>query len=169
MKRPGDTGFTYLDTATGATTYLDTAADPGTESAYLLRAVDDAGNVSADSATVTATRPHKVAPVPGADAVVDPDGDGDFTSVQAALTALGAGTAAPRVVPPRRHQGGALPELDLRHHDVLLEGLLLPRVRQHRRRLRRLGHRGPSPALTAEEAASYEKADYLGDWTPDLG
>ncbi|WP_229914391.1 hypothetical protein [Streptomyces capitiformicae] len=25
------------------------------------------------------------------------------------------------------------------------------------------------PQLTAEEAASYEKADYLGDWTPDLG
>ncbi|UUU32230.1 pectinesterase family protein [Streptomyces sp. CA-210063] len=99
VRRPGQSDFAYLDTATGVTTYTDTAAAPGTESAYLLRAVDEAGNVSAGSATVAATRPHKVAPVPGADAVVDPDGDGDFTSVQAALNALGAGTAAdPKVI-----------------------------------------------------------------------
>lgn len=100
VRRPGTADFVYLDTVTGAATtgYLDTAAEPGTESAYFLRAVDEAGNVSADSATVSATRPHKVAPVPGADAVVDAEGHGDFTSVQAALNALGAGTAADPVV-----------------------------------------------------------------------
>ncbi|UUU28136.1 pectinesterase family protein [Streptomyces sp. DSM 40750] len=101
VRRPGAAAFAYLDSVTGGATtgYLDTTAAPGTDSAYLLRAVDEAGNVSADSATVSTTRPHKVAPVPGADAVVDPDGDGDYTSVQAALDALGAGTAAdPRVI-----------------------------------------------------------------------
>ncbi|WP_326579864.1 pectinesterase family protein [Streptomyces sp. NBC_00481] len=101
VRRPGATTFAYLDSATGGATtgHLDTSATPGTESAYLLRAVDEAGNVSADSAPASATRPHKVAPVPGADAVVDADGDGDHTSVQAALDALGAGTAAdPKVI-----------------------------------------------------------------------
>ncbi|WP_449342144.1 pectinesterase family protein, partial [Streptomyces aurantiogriseus] len=98
VRRPGSEDFVYLNTVQGATTYLDTAAEPGTGSQYLLRAVDDTGNLSGESEVAYALRPHKVQPVPGADAVVDAEGDGDHTSVQAALDALGAGTSANPVI-----------------------------------------------------------------------
>ncbi len=77
-------------------TYLDKAVSNGTTYAYLVVALDRAGNASPVSATVTAT--PKVKPLV-ADLTVAADGSGDYTSLQAALAAVPAGTAAaPTVV-----------------------------------------------------------------------
>ncbi|MFD1715376.1 pectinesterase family protein [Amnibacterium flavum] len=77
-------------------TYLDKGLVNGTVHHYLVVAVDRAGNASAPSITVDAT--PNVAPLV-ADLTVAQDGSGDYTSVQAALTAIQPGTAAkPKVI-----------------------------------------------------------------------
>jgi pectin methylesterase-like acyl-CoA thioesterase len=74
------------------TSYTDKAAANGTAYGYVLTAVDKAGNESVASTTTTAT-PVGV-PLPAHDILVAADGTGQYTSVQAALTAAPAGTAA---------------------------------------------------------------------------
>ncbi|WP_133765523.1 pectinesterase family protein [Amnibacterium kyonggiense] len=76
--------------------YTDAGLVNGTEYHYLLVAVDTAGRSSAPSDAVSATAAVK--PLV-ADVTVAKDGSGDFTTVQAALNAVPAGTAAsPKVV-----------------------------------------------------------------------
>ncbi|MCZ2835966.1 pectinesterase family protein [Modestobacter sp. VKM Ac-2985] len=76
--------------------YRDTAVSPGVEYSYLVTAVDTTGNVSAASAPATLTTGGT--PLPDHDLLVAQDGSGDFTTVQAAVDAAGAGTAADPVV-----------------------------------------------------------------------
>lgn len=79
-----------------AATYRDRTPVNGTQYAYVITAVDRAGNESPASNTVTAT-PVGV-PLPPHDLLVAPDGSGDYTTVQAALDAAPAGTASDATV-----------------------------------------------------------------------
>jgi pectin methylesterase-like acyl-CoA thioesterase len=79
------------------TTFTDRAAANGTTYTYVVTALDKAGNESAASAATTGT-PLGV-PLPAHDILVAADGTGQYTTVQAALAAAPAGTAAkPTVV-----------------------------------------------------------------------
>jgi pectin methylesterase-like acyl-CoA thioesterase len=74
------------------TSYTDKTAANGTAYSYVLTAVDKAGNESVASTSATAT-PVGV-PLPAHDILVAADGTGQYTTVQAALDAAPAGTAA---------------------------------------------------------------------------
>ncbi|WP_337062108.1 pectinesterase family protein [Kineococcus sp. G2] len=80
--------------ATGVTepTYTDRTAANGPTYRYVVTAVDRSSNESPASTPVTAT-PIGV-PLPAHDVLVAADGTGQYTSVQAALAAAPAGTAA---------------------------------------------------------------------------
>ncbi|GAA0510515.1 hypothetical protein Ade02nite_46150 [Paractinoplanes deccanensis] len=71
--------------------YTDKAVTNGTAYTYTVVAVDAAGNAAAASVAVTAT-PNPVPLV--ADLTVAADGSGDYTTLQAAVNAAPAGTAA---------------------------------------------------------------------------
>ncbi|SDU88480.1 Pectin methylesterase [Microlunatus sagamiharensis] len=72
-------------------TFADKGVVNGTAYAYTVVAVDAAGHPSAAAAPVTVTpNPQPLV----ADLTVAKDGSGDYTSLQAALTAANAGTAA---------------------------------------------------------------------------
>jgi pectin methylesterase-like acyl-CoA thioesterase len=81
-------------TATPVTTpaWTDRTAANGTAYTYVVTAVDKAGNQSVASVSVAGT-PVGV-PLPAHDILVAADGSGQYTSVQAAITAAKAGTAA---------------------------------------------------------------------------
>jgi pectin methylesterase-like acyl-CoA thioesterase len=75
-----------------ASAFTDRTAANGTAYTYVVTAVDRAGNESEASAPTTAT-PVGV-PLPAHDVLVAADGSGQYTSVQAAVAAAPAGTAA---------------------------------------------------------------------------
>ena len=85
------TGANLITTATG-TTYTDRTAANGPTYRYVVTAVDRAGNESPASSSVTA-EPIGV-PLPAHDILVAADGTGQYDSVQAAVNAAPAGTAA---------------------------------------------------------------------------
>ncbi len=77
--------------------YLDRAAVAGTAMHYVVTAVDTTGNESVVSATASATALE--ATLPPHDVLVDASGAGDYTTIQAAVSAVGNGTAAdPKVI-----------------------------------------------------------------------
>jgi pectin methylesterase-like acyl-CoA thioesterase len=79
------------DLLTG-TSHTDRTAANDTSYSYVLTAVDKAGNESPASAPATAD--PAALPLPAHDILVAADGSGDYTTVQAAIAAAPAGTAA---------------------------------------------------------------------------
>ncbi|MGY1681907.1 pectinesterase family protein [Geodermatophilus sp. SYSU D01176] len=84
------------DVLVTGTTFTDDGAAAGTEYAYVVTALDTAGNESVASSPVAVTPTGVV--LPAHDVLVAQDGSGDFTTVAAALAAAGSGTAADPVV-----------------------------------------------------------------------
>lgn len=74
------------------TGYVDKGLTPGTTYHYAVTAFDATGNESALSTTASATPTGVV--LPAHDLVVAADGSGNYTTVQAAINAATAGTAA---------------------------------------------------------------------------
>ncbi|WP_432535058.1 pectinesterase family protein [Kineococcus arenarius] len=86
------TAANRIATGVTGTTYTDRTAANGSTYRYVVTAVDTSSNESPASAPVTAA-PVGV-PLPAHDVLVAADGTGQYTSVQAALDAAPAGTAA---------------------------------------------------------------------------
>ncbi|GAA4983500.1 pectinesterase family protein [Kineococcus glutinatus] len=86
------TAANQVATALTGTSFTDRTAANGTTYRYVVTAVDRTGNESPASAVVTAA-PVGVA-LPAHDVLVAADGSGQYTTVQAALDAVKAGTAA---------------------------------------------------------------------------
>jgi len=93
----GNEGFTPITTTPLTTSdYRDSAVTAGTEYRYRVTASDTAGNVSAESAEAAATPTGAV--LPEHDALVASDGSGQYSTIQAAVDAVQAGTADDRTV-----------------------------------------------------------------------